>query len=137
MNRKLLIIGAVVLLAIIFVSAKLLFFSSPEADRDVLKFVKQMNSHCPSMVDDETRLDKVQFLPGNNLEFYYTLIQRDKDSVSINNLKQFMGPVILNKIKSSPTLNRYISKNLTWVYSYNDKNGDFVFKITFTPEQFK
>jgi hypothetical protein len=137
MNRKLLIIGAVVLLAIIFVSAKLLFFSSPEADRDVLKFVKQMNSHCPSMVDNETRLDKVQFLPGNNLEFYYTLIQRDKDSVSINNLKQFMGPVILNKIKSSPTLNRYISKNLTWVYSYNDKNGDFVFKITFTPEQFK
>lgn len=48
-----------------------------------------------------------------------------------------MEPVILDKIKTSPTLSRYLNKNLTWIYSYNDKNGDFIFKITYTPEQLK
>lgn len=89
------------------------------------------------MVDVETRLDKVNALADNSLKFDYTLIYRDKDSVAIGNLKQFMEPVILDKIKTSPTLSRYLNKNLTWIYSYNDKNGDFIFKITYTPEQLK
>lgn len=89
------------------------------------------------MVDVETRLDKVNALADNSLQFDYTLIYRDKDSVSIGNLKQYMEPEILNKIKTSPTLSKYLSKDLTWIYSYNDKNGDFIFKITYTPEQLK
>jgi len=89
------------------------------------------------MVDFETRMDKVNALPDNILQFDYTLIYRDKDSISIGNLRKFMEPEILNKIKTSPTLSRYLSKNLTWVYSYKDKNGDFIFKITYAPEQLK
>jgi hypothetical protein len=89
------------------------------------------------MIDAETRLDKVIASVDNSLQFNYTLIYRDKDSIAIDNLKNFMEPVILNKIKSSPTLNKYLNKNLTWIYSYNDKNGDFIFKITYTPEQIK
>jgi len=89
------------------------------------------------MVDAETRLDKVIAAVDNSLQFNYTLIYRDKDSIAIGNLKNYMEPVILNKIKSSPTLNKYLNKNLTWIYSYNDKNGDFIFKITYTPEQLK
>jgi len=48
-----------------------------------------------------------------------------------------MEPVILGKIKTSPSLSKYIYKDLTWVYSYNDKNGEFIFKITVTPDQLK
>jgi hypothetical protein len=89
------------------------------------------------MVDIETRLDKVTALAENSLQFDYTLIYRHKDSVAIGNLRQYMEPVILDKIKTSPTLSRYLTKDLTWIYSYNDRNGDFIFKITYTPEQFK
>jgi hypothetical protein len=137
MNRKLLIIGSILVCVMIFVAVQLIFFRSSSPDRDVLKFAKQMNKHCPTMVDEETRLDKVSALADKSLQFNYTLIYRDKDSVPIGNLKQFMEPVILNKIKNSPTLSKYVSKDLTWVYNYNDKNGDFIFKITYTPDQFK
>lgn len=89
------------------------------------------------MIDAETRLDKVIASVDNSLQFNYTLIYRDKDSIAIGNLKNFMEPVILNKIKTSPSLSKYLNKNLTWIYSYNDKNGDLIFKITYTPEQFK
>jgi hypothetical protein len=137
MKKKLLVIGAILLFCIILLSVKLLFFKPSSADREVVKFSREMNKHCPSMVDVETRLDKVNALADNSLKFDYTLIYRDKDSVAIGNLKQFMEPVILDKIKTSPTLSRYLNKNLTWIYSYNDKNGDFIFKITYTPEQLK
>jgi hypothetical protein len=48
-----------------------------------------------------------------------------------------MEPLILDKIKNSGTLRKFLDKNLTWIYSYNDRNGDFIFKVTYTPEQFK
>jgi hypothetical protein len=137
MNRKLMILGGILLFCIILVSAKIFLFKSSSPDRDVLKFVKEMNKTCPSMVDVETRLDKVSSTADNSLQFDYTLIYRHKDSVAIGNLKQYMEPVILNKIKTSPSLSRYLNKDLTWIYSYNDRNGDFIFKITYTPEQFK
>ena len=129
--------GALLLCALLFIAVKVLLFKSSSPDISVLKFTKEMNKTCPTMVDAETRLDKVIADVDNSLQFNYTLIYRDKDSIAIGNLKNFMEPVILNKIKSSPTLNKYINKNLTWIYSYNDKNGDLIFKITYTAEQFK
>lgn len=137
MNRKLLIFGGILLFCIILVSAKILLFKTSSTDKDVLKFVKEMNKTCPTMVDPETRLDKVNALADNSLQFDYTLIYRYRDSVAIGNLKQYMEPVILNKIKTSPSLSRYLNKDLTWIYTYNDRNGDFIFKITYTPEQLK
>jgi hypothetical protein len=136
-KKKLLIFGAILFCAMIFIAVQVLFFKTASPDKAVLKFSKELNKTCPTMVDAETRLDKVDALADNSLRFNYTLIYREKDSLAIGNLKKFMEPVIMNKIKTSPALSRYLNKNLTWVYSYNDKNGDFIFKITYTPEQFK
>jgi hypothetical protein len=137
MKKRLLIFGAILLLAILILTVKLFFFKDPSPDRAVLKFTNEMNKHCPTMVDVETRLDKVIASVDNSLQFNYTLIYRDKDSVAVENLKNYMEPLIINKIKTSPTLSKYLSKDLTWIYSYSDKDGDFIFKITYTPEQFK
>ena len=137
MKRKLLISGAILFCVLIFMAVQVIFFKTTSPDKAVLKFSKELNKTCPTMVDAETRLDKVDALADNSLRFNYTLIYRDKDSLAIGNLKKFMEPAILNKIKTSPALSRYLNKNLTWIYSYNDKNGDFLFKITYNPEQFK
>ena len=137
MKKKLLISGAILFCVLIFIAVQVIFFKTTAPDKAVLKFSKELNKTCPTMIDAETRLDKVDALADNSLRFNYTLIYRDKDSLAISNLKKFMEPVILKKIKTSPALSRYLNKNLTWIYSYNDKNGDFIFKITYTPEQFK
>jgi hypothetical protein len=137
MNNKLRISGAIAVGIILCIVVFMFFLRSATPDRAVLKFAKEMNRHCPQMIDPETRLDKVNALADNTLHFNYTLINHVKDSLPIENMKNFMEPTILDKIKASPTLNKYIRKNLTWIYSYNDKRGDFIFKITYTPEQFK
>jgi hypothetical protein len=89
------------------------------------------------MIDTETRLDKVMASSDKNLQFNYTLIHMIKDSLPVEKLKNYMEPRILQKIKTSPTLNQFLYKNLTWIYSYNDMSGKFIFKIIYTPEQFK
>lgn len=137
MNKKLLIFGGILLCAIILISVELIFYRSSSPDRTILKFTKEMNKHCPMMIDAETRLDKVNALADNTLHFDYTLIYHVKDSLPVENMKNYMQPMILNKIKTSETLSKFLDKKLTWVYSYNDKNGDFIFNLTYTPEQFK
>lgn len=137
MNKKLMLLGTILILAVLLFAIKLIFYRPALPDREISKFVAAMNKHCPIMVDIETRLDKVRALADKSLHFDYTLIYRVRDSLHIDNLKHYMEPVILNKIKTSETLSKLIEKNLTWVYSYNDKKGDFIFNIIYTPEQFK
>jgi hypothetical protein len=137
MNKKLKISGAIVAGIAVFMTFYLVFLKTNSPDRAVLKFAKEMNRQCPLMIDPETRLDKVNALADNTLHFNYTIINHLKDSLPVQNMKNYMEPAILDKIKASPTLNKYIKKNLTWVYSYNDRKGDFIFRITYTPEAFK
>src|SRR5665647_2777901 len=130
MKKGVLISGAILLCAMRLIIAKILFFNSSSSDTSVQKLTTEINNSCPTMVDAETRLDKVFASVDNSVQFNYTLIHRNKDSIALGNLKNSLGSVILKKIKSSPTLSKYLNKNLTWIYSYNDKNGDFMFKIT-------
>lgn len=135
MIKFLKIFGAILVCAVLFIIVEKTFFKTPSTDKEVLKFVKGMNKNCPSMVDPETRLDEVIAFADKNLQFNYTLIHMIKDSLPVTRLKNYMEPVILNKIKNSGTLKQFINKKLTWIYSYNDKNGDFIFKVTYSPEQ--
>lgn len=137
MNNFLKIFGLVLVVAVLFIAIQKIFFKTPSSDKDISTFVKTMNKTCPSMIDPETRLDKVMASSDKNLQFNYTLIHMIKDSLPVEKLKNYMEPRILQKIKTSPTLNQFLYKNLTWIYSYKDMKGDFIFKITYTPEQFK
>jgi hypothetical protein len=137
MIKFLKIFGALLICVVLVLAIQKIFFNGPASDTEVKKFVKVMNKTCPEMVDPETRLDKVVAFADNNLQFNYTLINKIKDSIPIARLKSYMEPVIINKIKNTGTLRKLLNKNLTWIYSYNDKNGDFVFKVTYTPDQFK
>ena len=135
MNKFLKIFGIVVVLVVLFIIVEKIFFKAGPIDKDVLKFVKGMNETCPSMIDYETRLDKVIAFAGKNLQFNYTLINKVRDSIPVDRLKRYMEPVILDKIRNSGTLRHFLNKKLTWIYSYNDKNGNFIFKIEYSPEQ--
>jgi|SRR5664279_3161270 len=136
MIKFLKIFGALLICALFILAVQKVFFNHPSYDKEVRKFVKGMNKTCPTMVDPETRLDKVLAFADNNLQFNYTLVHMIKDSLPIPRLKSYMEPVIFNKIKSTGSLRKLLNKKLTWIYSYNDKNGDFIFKVTYTPDQF-
>lgn len=130
------IVGILSVIVIAVILGQKINLKGPSKDKDVVDFVKRMNKTCPSMINPETRLDKVMATSDKNLQFNYTLIHQVKDSLPIESLKKYMEPVSIDKIKNSGTLRKFLNKDLTLIYSYSDKNGEFIFKVTYTPEMF-
>src|ERR1035437_46692 len=106
MIKLLKIFGALLICVVLVLAIQKIFFNGPASDKEVKKFVKVMNKTCPTMVDPETRLDKVLAFADNNLQFNYTLIHKLKDSIPIARLKSYLEPVIINKIKNSGSLRK-------------------------------
>ncbi len=88
------------------------------------------------MVDQNTRLDNALALPGNILQYNYTLVSWIKDSIDIAAFDEYMFPMILNNIKTNPDLKVYRDNKTTMAYSYKDMNGEFVSKISITADQY-
>ena len=113
-----------------------LFFKPSSFDKVMMNAASELNKTCPIMVDQETRLDNAVALPGNILQYNYTLVHMVKDSINLQDMQNYLTPVIINNVKTNPDLKIYRDHKTTMAYYYKDKNGAFVFKITVTPEQY-
>ena len=89
------------------------------------------------MVDNATRLDNSIALPNNVFQYNYTLVTMLKDSININDLKNYLEPRIVNDVRTNPAM-KYIRDNKVTVnYSYKDMAGANLFNISVKPEQYQ
>ena len=94
----------------------------------------EINKSCQSMVDKDTRLDNAIALPGNILQYNYTLVTLSKAELNLEYIKETFEPKIINSVKTNPDLKIFRANKTTMVYNYNDKEGTFVYRITVTPD---
>lgn len=120
-----------------FTLAQQLFFKAPSFDKIMMSAANEINKSCPLMVDQETRLDNTIALPDNRFQYNYTLVNFEKQSLNIEELKEKLKPTIINIVKTNPQMKIMREKAVTVVYSYKDKNGVFLFEIVVTPDQYK
>jgi hypothetical protein len=121
---------------IAFFLIKQFVFAPPSFDKVMMKAASEMNESCPIMVDQNTRLDNAVALPGNILQYNYTLVSWIRDSIDIAAFNEYMFPMILNNIKTNPELKVYRDNKTTMAYSYKDMNGEFISKISITAHQY-
>ena len=112
-------------------------FLKPSFDKEMMKAASELNKSCPIMVDRETRLDNAIALPNNIFQYNYTLVNFEKSMLNADTIKNRMEPGLINNVKSNPDLKTYRNNNSTLAYNYRDKNGEFVLKISITPEMYK
>lgn len=130
------------LLGISSVIAIILLLASCSAKDTVIKALldktaNELNKTCPMMVDSETRLDNATVLPGKVFQYNYTIINYVKDSIDPVSFEQSLRPNMLNQIKTNPELKLFRDNEVTLAYSYVDKNGVFIIKMSFTPADYK
>jgi len=135
-NRIKTIIGVAVGVTVMIL-IQLFVFKTESFDKQMMKAASEINKMCPIMVDKETRLDNAIALPNNVFQYNYTLINIEKDNINISELKEYLKPNILNTIKTNPDLKSFREHKTTMSYNYKDKNNVFLFKLSFTPEQYK
>ncbi len=129
-------IAGVVVGLIVFYLVKQFVFTTPSFDESMMKVASTLNESCPIMVDQETRLDNVMALPENVFQYNYTLINYVKDSINVDVFKQNLQPQIFNTVKTNPDMKIYRDNKTTIAYSYKDKNGVFITKISVTSDQY-
>lgn len=122
------IIGLVVGL-IVMVLIQQLLFKAPSFDKEMMKAASELNKTCPVMVDRETQLDNAIALPDKVFQYNYKLIHMTKDSVDIMAFENYMKPMLLTAVKTTPELKIYRDNKVTMAYSYKDRNGIFITKI--------
>jgi hypothetical protein len=131
------IIVSVISFFIAYFIVQQLFFKIPSFDKAMMKVASELNKTCPIMVDSETRLDNAIALPKKIFQYNYTLINIDKKSVDTLEMKNYLGPNITNFVRTNPDM-KFQRDNKTIInYCYKDRNGNYLFKISVTPEQYK
>jgi hypothetical protein len=113
------------------------FFKKPAFDKAMVDIANEINKTCPIMVDNATRLDNSIALPNNVFQYNYTLVMMVKDSINLNDLRNYLEPRILNDVKTNPGMKFIRDNKVTVNYSYKDMTGVNLFTISVSPEQYQ
>ena len=130
-------IGGLIGFVIALLLFQFFFNSTSIIDKQLSKMANEINTHCPMMADEETRMDNVLALPDKTIQYNYTLVNLEKDKIDINLIKESLRPSILNIIETDPSMKTLRDIDVTFIYNYRDKNSIHVIKFTFTPEEYK
>lgn len=141
-KRRNLIIGLVVAFTIVGIMGSIMFgmqnVIKPLITGKVLETtVKQINSNCPVMIDQYTRLDSACLVSNTEIQYNYTLINTELEQVNQDTVKKYVMPEIINTVKTSPDLKAFRDLKTTLIYSYRDKNGLAILKFPVTPEMYE
>ena len=136
MKRKYYILSAAIALSSIALSS-----CGVDIDKSINKMLIEANKQCPVRIDSDTRLDKL-INPGKGiLEYSYTLVNITEDALAID--KDYVVSIHKNEIiknlknTGSKELKNIQQLNVTFRYTYHDKNGALLFSFDITPEDYK
>jgi len=123
--------------ALAYFAVQHFLFREPSIDKVFMNAASELNKTCPIMIDQETRLDNAVAMPNKSFQYNYTLINLNKSEISIDTVKKYLEPSIINNVRTNPDLKIYRDNKITMIYYYRDKNGEFVHKLSVTPEMYK
>ena len=123
----------------ISITAELLkvIFQGPSINEQLMDTAKEINKHCPIMVDSLTRLDNSIATLDNKLQFNYTFIKTDKVDIDTSNLKSSMTSSFINKLTTDPKFKDFIQNDIAISATFYDKSGNYVCNLFIEPKQFE
>ena len=110
--------------------------SKPSVEEQLRMLSSGLSGKCPMMVDDITRIDSVRS-EGIVLTYYYTLTGVDKGMGDFSEAGKQISGQILEQVKTNPEMKTLRESQVTFGYVYYDQNGNLLFELEITPEQYK
>lgn len=109
-------------------------------DTEINEIVDGTNKNLPTMVDSETRFESVSAESGKVYKYHYTLINAEKRNFDVANFSEKQKQTILsgiNDLKNKSGFKFFIENNVTFAYSYDDKNGENLLNILISPSDYR
>jgi hypothetical protein len=139
-NKKKFNLGTLIGICMFFIFyyiAQQFVFKPYSIDKTMMSFANEFNKTCPIMIDAQTRIDNVIAIPGNIFQYNYTLLNLEKATADTLAIKNYLEKMIKNNIKTNPQMKYQREHNTTLNYYYKDKNGVYLFIISYTPDKYK
>ncbi len=130
------VIGAVAAVIGYFLIQQVLF-EKPSVDTAIMEAASEINKSCPIMVDKDTRLDNVLAMPNNSLQYNYTLVNFEDNTIAVDELTDYLRPLIVNNIKTNPDMKWYKDNKVTFLYNYKNGEGVFILKLKVIPDEYE
>lgn len=125
-NRLIQMITFVVVFAIAFFGTQ--YLMKPDIGKELQKVTADMNQKCPMQVDADTRLDKTAFEAPKTIQYHYTVLSFDKDSLpNIDGPKSFLMKQSQDNLDNSENMKLFRENDVKMHYFYKDKNGKPLF----------
>ena len=84
---------------------------------------RQINQSTPTMIDEDTRMDKVTVGPGVRVTYHYTFPRYSSRDVDTDWLRQNLHPVVMKNVCNNKDMKLSIQYGATYAYSYSGNDG--------------
>lgn len=129
------IVIAVVLVALFQLS---LYKSADTVNTEIVELVGKYNKNCPLIIQEGIRLDSVSLHEKDRVvQYNLTLMNVEKETAEINVIHKEIEKSLISTAKANTGLKVFRDNDFALVYSYNDKNKMFLFKVTIMPDLYK
>ncbi|MDR1881306.1 MAG: hypothetical protein LBR26_00795 [Prevotella sp.] len=103
-------------------------------DSRLKKLSEEVNTGCPIMLDQWTRLDSCAACPNLTMKYYLTLNEVTVTDTSL--FKSRLKPQITSSLKINPDMKFFKENNIAMQYRYGDPAGKYLFSVAVSPENY-
>jgi len=137
-DKKLLVRKIIKIVAVIALASVGQYYYSKykSVGSELTALVNNYNKACPMMISNDIRMESVNALPHNTVQYDFTLVRVQKESIDVKALKKSVETEILSDSKTNPSLEAFRDNSSTVIYNYKDGNEKELFKITLTPDMY-
>jgi hypothetical protein len=138
-RKKKLLIRKIIQIAVVVVLisvAQYYFVKDKSVGKELTALVIKYNAACPIMISDDIRMESVNSLPHNTVQYDFSLIHVEKETVDVSVLKTDIEKQIMATSETNPSLQAFRDNNSTVIYNYKDRDQKDLFKIELTPEMY-
>ena len=130
-------IGAVIGVCSTMVISALFTQNNYLSDNGLLKEVQHGNSICPIVIDEFIRIDSFSMPKSKTFMQHATAIDIVKEEVNLDTIRKYIEPGLLENTKTNRQLKRARNSKITFIYLFNDINGDVFYEYIVTPDMYK
>lgn len=119
-KKKLLIrkIIKIIIVVILIGAVQYYFINEKPVSNELSALVTKYNSSCPVMISDDIRMESVNELPDNTVQYDFTLVRVIKGNIDVAALKKSVEKEILAASKKNPSLEAFRDNDSTVIYHY-------------------
>jgi len=131
------LIGILIFFVVTSILKEIVQMRKVPINEQLVEMVSEINKRAPIMVDSITRFDNMMALPGNKVQYNYTILKYSKSDIDTLALAKETKTYMVNMIKTNPKASFFKENNIELSASYSDSVGVYICTVFIKSDDYK